>query len=66
MSLSAVLSALIELLSAAPGLVTAVEDVIAAFKSGGKPAAQQALAAKMAADTSVLEQELQTPIASKS
>lgn len=62
-ALAPILSALIDLLDAAPSLVTAVEGVIAAFKSGGKPAAQQALAAKMAADTAVLEQELQTPIA---
>jgi hypothetical protein len=61
-TLTVVLSALIEVLSAAPKLVSAVEDVIAAFKSGGKPAAQTMLASKIAADTAALEQELQTPI----
>lgn len=60
----ALLAALIELLDASPGLVTAVEKIIAAFKSGGKAAAQQELlASQMAADTAALEQQLQTPIA---
>lgn len=63
MGLAAILAALIDVLQAAPGLVTAVEKVIAAFKSGGKDAATQELQAQqMAADTAVLENELQTPI----
>lgn len=62
MGLAAILTALIDILEASPGLVTAVEKVIAAFKSGGKAAAtQQMLASQMADDTAQLEAELQAP-----
>ena len=60
---AAILAGLLDLLESAPTFITAVESVIAAFKSGGKPAAQALLASKMASDTASLEAQLQTPLA---
>jgi hypothetical protein len=66
-ALLAALAALVPLLGETPTLIKDVEDVIAAFKSGGASAATSVLLAKQAAaDTAQLETELQTPIAGAS
>ena len=62
MILATILAALLPLLEAAPEIVSDVEAFIAAFKSGGAPAAKALLASKDASDTSALETALQTPI----
>lgn len=62
MTFAVVMSALLELLKDAPELVADVENLIAAFKSGGSSAAQGLLASKVAQDTASLETALQTPI----
>jgi hypothetical protein len=62
MTFAALLAAALPLLAESPTIVKDVEDLIAAFRSGGTDAMKALLAQKFATDTAALEQLLQTPV----
>lgn len=59
MSVATLLALLTAALADAPELVRDVEDIVAAFKSGGHAAAKGTLEAKVLADTGPLAAKLQ-------